>query len=79
MTQEVPKIESECCRCLSTFLFIIGYPMIVAFFELLTLVYVVLYPFFRRGYHHGIYDPLDSLMNKAAKNYLQVVKCILNQ
>jgi hypothetical protein len=53
------------------------YPVIGAFFAAAALIIIILYPFCRNKYHHGVYDPFDILLSHLAQVYLQFVNFVL--
>jgi hypothetical protein len=68
----------ECeCRCLGYLLAVLFYPVIGAFFAVVALVILLIYPFARNKYHHGVYDPLDMLVSHMAVCYLRFVGMVL--
>ena len=57
---------------------LIFYPLVLVFLILLFLVLMVMYPFFRNFYHHGIYDQLERSILGMSKCYLGCVKGIIS-
>lgn len=71
--------STEDCECkwLGYIALVIFYPVIGAFFALVAMLIITLYPYARNKYHHGIYDPVDTLISYMAAFYLQVVNTII--
>lgn len=71
--------ETEGCeyKWLGYIALVIFYPLIGAFFALVAMIIILVYPYARNKYHHGIYDPLDTLISYMAAFYLQVVNTII--
>lgn len=68
----------ECdCRWLGYLLGVLFYPVVGAFFALAALVVILIYPWARNKYHHGVYDPFDLLLSNMAKTYLRFINCVL--
>ena len=54
-----------------------AYPLAVAVVGLLMLLLILLYPLCRNCNHHGVYDPFNKALVKAALAYLQAAKYLL--
>jgi hypothetical protein len=68
----------ECeCKCLGYLAAVLFYPVIGAFFAIAALVIVLIYPFIRNKYHHGVYDPLDMFLSYMTAFYLSLVNAII--
>ena len=69
-------------KCIGYIALVIFYPVIGSFFALVTVIVVLLYPYARNKYHHGIYDPFDLIVSQMAIWYLRFIKftifCCLN-
>jgi hypothetical protein len=65
------------CRWLGYLLGVLFYPLVGVFFGVVGLVVIVLFPFARNKYHHGVYDPFDLLLSNMALLYLRFLRCLL--
>jgi hypothetical protein len=73
----VSNTRSCNCKPFAYFMLVILYPVIGGLFAIIALVVVLLYPFVRNKYHHGVYDPIDMLMLHMATFYLRAVNLLV--
>lgn len=59
------------------FMLVILYPLIGGLFAFIALLVLLLYPYARNKYHHGVYDPVDMLMLHMATFYLRAVNLLV--
>lgn len=55
---------------------IVFYPVLIGLFSLVLFVVCLLYPFLRKSYHHGVYDPFDQGLSYISVGYLKVISLI---
>ena len=65
------------CRWLGYLLGVLFYPVVGVFFALAALIVILIYPYARNKYHHGVYDPFDILLYSMAQAYLEFVNFVL--
>ena len=65
-----------CKRYVLIFLMVVFYPLMNALFFIGMTILVLLYPYFRTTYHHGIYDPVDSGLSTTSYIYMSVIEAI---
>lgn len=65
-------------KVLACIAWLIFYPILCCLSLVIYLLITIAYPFCRRSYHHGIYDPIDKFVSKFTKCYLSVIIHIVN-
>lgn len=55
---------------------IVFYPLLIGLFALFLLIITFLYPFLRRTYHHGVYDPYDQGLSNISLCYVSTLATI---
>lgn len=70
--------STDCnCKPFAYVLLIIFYPTIGGLFAFIGLIVLLIYPFARNRYHHGVYDPLDMLVLHMTAFYLKAVSLLV--
>ena len=65
------------CKWLGYITLVIFYPVIGALFALIAFIVLLLYPYARSRYHHGVYDPIDMLLLHMTTFYLKSINLVV--
>lgn len=71
-------ILSEGCKECPCILKILLYPFMIAMVVFFIIIAFLFYPILRNTYHHGVYDGMESFLNKLVSIFLQGLSAIFN-
>ena len=74
----ISLLKSKTKRILGYIILILFYPIVGSILSTLFFIIMILYPFLREKYHHGVYDPIDNLVSKFAIWYMKFIVMVIS-